>query len=249
MTLSTSAVAVCCCSDSRQIVGALLHLVEQPRVLDGDHGLVGEGLDQLDLLVGERLGPRRAPDADRADRARPPGASARPATCAAARRSRRDMRLIVRVRPDQSAYRDVDRLARSSDAGRRRCSRPDRQRMRSADLGRSSLARSACCDVRMTSPSRSRRHAVARRRTAAAAFSSDRVEHRLQRRRSSALMTSSTSAVAVCCSSDSVRSSVRWLQLVEQPRVLDGDDGLVGEGRHQLDLLVGERAHLRRGRR
>ena len=48
MTLSTSAVAVCCCSDCAQ-------LVEQPRVLDGDDGLVGEGLDQLDLLVGEGL--------------------------------------------------------------------------------------------------------------------------------------------------------------------------------------------------
>ena len=33
-------------------------------------------------------------------------------------------------------------------------------------------------------------------------------------------------------------------QLVEQPRVLDGDDGLVGEVREQLDLLIGERAHL-----
>ena len=33
-------------------------------------------------------------------------------------------------------------------------------------------------------------------------------------------------------------------QLVEQPRVLDGDDGLGGEVRDQLDLLVGERAHL-----
>ena len=50
MTLSTSAVAVCCCrskSLSRQ-------LVEQPRVLDRDDRLVGEVLDQLDLLVGER---------------------------------------------------------------------------------------------------------------------------------------------------------------------------------------------------
>ena len=27
-------------------------LVEQPRVLDGDHGLVGEGLQQLDVMVG-----------------------------------------------------------------------------------------------------------------------------------------------------------------------------------------------------
>ena len=33
-------------------------------------------------------------------------------------------------------------------------------------------------------------------------------------------------------------------QFVEQPRVLDGDDGLGGEVLHQLDLLVGERAHL-----
>ena len=47
MTLSTSEVAVCCSSDFAQ-------LAEQPRVLDGDHGLRGEVLHQLDLLVGER---------------------------------------------------------------------------------------------------------------------------------------------------------------------------------------------------
>ena len=47
MTLSTSAVAVCCCSDCSQFI-------EQPRVLDGDDGLGGEVLHQLDLLVGER---------------------------------------------------------------------------------------------------------------------------------------------------------------------------------------------------
>ena len=46
-------------------------------------------------------------------------------------------------------------------------------------------------------------------------------------------MTLSTSEVAVCCSSDSP-------QFVEQPRVLDGDDGLGGEVLHQLDLLVSE---------
>ena len=48
MTLSTSAVAVCCCKRFTQ-------LVEQPRVLDGDHGLVGESLDQLNLLVGRMV--------------------------------------------------------------------------------------------------------------------------------------------------------------------------------------------------
>ena len=37
-----------------QLARARLHLVEQPHVLDSDHRLVGEGLDQLDLLVGER---------------------------------------------------------------------------------------------------------------------------------------------------------------------------------------------------
>ena len=47
MTLSTSAVAVCCCSDFAQ-------LVEQPRVLDSNDGLRGEVSQQVDLLVGER---------------------------------------------------------------------------------------------------------------------------------------------------------------------------------------------------
>src|SRR5262249_8756082 len=47
MTLSTSAVAVCRCSDSPQ-------LVKKPCVLDGDDGLVGEVLHQLDLPIGER---------------------------------------------------------------------------------------------------------------------------------------------------------------------------------------------------
>ena len=51
------------------------------------------------------------------------------------------------------------------------------------------------------------------------------------------LMIFRTSAVAVCCWRD-------FAQLVEQPRVLDGDDGLGSEVLHQLDLLFGERPHL-----
>ena len=46
----------------------LLGLVEQARVLDRDHRLVGEGLQQRQLLVGEGLR-RLARDADRADAA------------------------------------------------------------------------------------------------------------------------------------------------------------------------------------
>src|SRR5262249_6688516 len=36
-----------------EVVGALTQLVKEPRILDGDDGLGGEVLDQLDLLVGE----------------------------------------------------------------------------------------------------------------------------------------------------------------------------------------------------
>ena len=46
-----------------------------------------------------------------------------------------------------------------------------------------------------------------------------------------------TSAVAVCCMK-------RLAQFVEQTRVLDGDDGLLGETADQLNLLLGERPHL-----
>ena len=55
ITSSTSAVAVCCCRDSPQLLGSCLNFVEQPRVLDRDHRLVGEGRNQLNLLLGKRL--------------------------------------------------------------------------------------------------------------------------------------------------------------------------------------------------
>ena len=43
-----------------QVSRARLHLLEQPRVLDGDDSLIGEGLDKIDFGVGERLfGPAR----------------------------------------------------------------------------------------------------------------------------------------------------------------------------------------------
>src|SRR5215510_13248486 len=37
-----------------ELTRSRLHLLEQPRVLDGDGGLVGEGLEQFDLSVGKR---------------------------------------------------------------------------------------------------------------------------------------------------------------------------------------------------
>jgi hypothetical protein len=38
----------------RQLARTRLHLVEQPYIIDRDHGLVGESRDQLDLTLGER---------------------------------------------------------------------------------------------------------------------------------------------------------------------------------------------------
>ena len=51
----------------REVAGLRLHLVEQPHVLDRDHGLVGEGLQQLDVMVGEGAG-LLSRDHDQADR-------------------------------------------------------------------------------------------------------------------------------------------------------------------------------------
>ena len=39
-----------------KLARALLFGVKQPHVFDGDHGLVGEGLQQLNLSVGKRCG-------------------------------------------------------------------------------------------------------------------------------------------------------------------------------------------------
>ena len=50
-------------------------------------------------------------------------------------------------------------------------------------------------------------------------------------------MTPKISLVAVCCSNDSLSS---W----NKPHILDGDDGLIGEGFKQLDLRRSEGAHL-----
>ena len=37
-----------------ELTALVLDFVEQPHVLNRDHRLVGEGFDQLDLLVGKR---------------------------------------------------------------------------------------------------------------------------------------------------------------------------------------------------
>ena len=56
MTFSTSAVAVCWAREFAEIARFRLHLLEQPDILDGDDRLIGEGLKQLDMMVGKSAG-------------------------------------------------------------------------------------------------------------------------------------------------------------------------------------------------
>ena len=79
MTLSTSEVAVCCSSDSDSSRVRCLLRFEQPHVLDRDHRLVGEGLDQLDLFFGEWAQPSTRVRREYTDRKVPPAAEERPA--------------------------------------------------------------------------------------------------------------------------------------------------------------------------
>ena len=39
---------------SRQFARPLFQFLEQPHVLDGDHGLIGEGFEKFDLFLGRR---------------------------------------------------------------------------------------------------------------------------------------------------------------------------------------------------
>jgi hypothetical protein len=55
-TFGSSRPMRCCVSasiNSRLLLQRFAQLVEQPSILNGDHGLIGEGLGQLNLFVGE----------------------------------------------------------------------------------------------------------------------------------------------------------------------------------------------------
>ena len=67
MTWRTSDVAVCCSKDFGKVIGALAQLIQQARVLDGDHRLIGEGRNELYLLFSKwaRLNAHEREDTDR----------------------------------------------------------------------------------------------------------------------------------------------------------------------------------------
>ena len=229
MTCSTSAVAVCCSSAS-------LRLVEQAHVLDRDHRLVGEGLQQRDLAR------RRTAAASRAVTlitpiGSPSRSSGTTSIAAVAARARQ------LARRGSSASTPVDVV----DVHRSRRSRDRRGRSRAS--ARSAARRSAASRRRMRRAVTATDVQLRRRRCA------DTIAE-LPRRRAAlarSAMASNTGCTSVGELADHLQDLgrrrlplQRLLGLVEHPRVLDRDHRLVGEGLEQRELLVGERPRRHR---
>ena len=181
-------------------------LLEQPHVLDGDHRLVGEGLEQRDLLVGERpglvRGRRRSTPIGLPSRsigtARHAAEAAAPsaASCVAYSGSASTSGMCDDARASGSrARRHVSRLG---------AHREDRRSDRSMPPGSRSCERDQVDQLAVEREDDRR----ARRRTARSALARW-CRTPAARRSASWLITRRISLVAVCCSSASVRSRLR----------------------------------------
>ena len=185
-----------------EIAVANLQLLEEADVLDGDDGLVGEGRDKLDLLVGEGLH-LGAPEREGADELRLRGASGRPRMVrivGVARFGRRQLVTRARLR-----RRGCGRLAASDD--RATGDRPIASTGSGMPARRLGPSGARCCSARRryTSPSGPEDRTPRRRSQSRAALSTS-VFRTGWRSKVERLMTLRTSLVAVCCSSASVRS-------------------------------------------
>src|SRR5262249_52624780 len=215
-----------------QIVGALSQLVEEPRVLDGDDGLVGEAPDQLYLLVGEwadllavdnnsarQLGFLQHRDAKH-------GSGSGQLGDLRAREARRRigvMRFVLDIGDLNRLFRRHRTPEGSSGAGTNYRVAPAlfgierRRAMQRNRAKRFSFGLKQHAELRLADAHCVLQHGV---------------EHGSQlawRGRNDAQHVGGGGLLLQ-----------RLLQLVEQPRILDGDDGLGGEICHQLNLLVRE---------
>ena len=193
-------------------------------------------LQQRDLLVGERLEPPSAvtlmPRWPRLRAASaPPGRSGSP-------------QRLGRALPSgysSAAATDVVRRGRSSGArgppGPRRCRGSAGESPDSARGPRAARARRR----RSTSPSNRKTHDIVRRTEPRGALG-DRVEHRLDVGRRAGDDPQDLGRGGLLLQRSVTRGSS---SAPEQPHVLDGDHGLVGEGLEQRDLLGRERPDLR----
>src|SRR5262249_32808004 len=211
---------------------ARLHLVEQPHVLDRNHRLVGEGGDEFDLLFGERLHPGayQRNDTDRDSFPQQWHAE----HCAVAGQSRKRIFGVFLNIVDMYdfAFKQGSPYARS-------WSGLDRKILQIfLVLGRRLVRSSQFVHCPMRPPDvRDMRFAKARRRL------NKRVQHGLQVecRAADDLQHVSGGGLLLKRFTQIVRALA---QLLEQPRVLDGDDSLTGKILDQLDVLLAEGTNL-----
>jgi hypothetical protein len=211
-----------------EIARACLHLVEQPHVLDRDHRLIGEGLQEFDLSLVERT---RLGASDHQSALDPVVAQQRHADDGTIARERvhgnREFAVGERVA-------NVFRLAGEQDS--RRQGRPARDRRVlghiSPDRGVPALGhRPISEDVPIANADRPARAADQRH-----CGSHQRIEHSLQIERRAADDFQHVGGRGLLLQG--------LLRFVEEPDIVDGDDGLIGESLEQFDLPVCERARL-----
>ena len=244
--MSTSAVAVCCCRDSRQVVGARAQLAEQACILDGDDRLLREVRNELDLLFGKGLD-LLTEDRDGADQFVLPEHRH---DDEGARASQVDVRAPYRVALDIGALGhgvlDLNDLPGSHDAAQ------DVERARLNE--RFTLAQLGECRRRIVEGHAARHLAfdqphhsefgAADARGVFEQFPENRVEiagrgaDDLENFRGRRLLLQRLAEI-VGAGPD----------FPEQPRVFNRDDRLFGEVRDEVDLLVAEKPYLPAGQR
>ena len=216
----------------------LPELLEQPNVLDGDDGLVGERPEERDLVVGEaaRRGARHGDRADRRVVKEHRHHELAPVPAVPRDRARRLGNPGIRLR-----VLDVDGGALANGAGVQSI-RVDQHRKLGPQTLPAALVSGRERDEVDLIPGDARHH---RRMAAQEPLDAlhDRVEDgshvglRLadhpQDVRGRGLLLERRRQIAVAL-----------LQLLEQPGVLDGDDALIGEGLEQRELLGRERLGL-----
>jgi hypothetical protein len=214
-----------------QLRGSCLNLLEQPHILDRDHRLVGEGSDELDLLVSE--GPHNAAhQRDYADRH----------TVAEERNAERRsvfsdplilQDLVFRI---GEAIRKVNRAALQRRAADQRAS-SGHERVLDGVLNEFRIGAVGCrhCVLSLLKPIHERVFRFAK----TCCGLDDGIEDGSQLRRRAADDVEHVARRGLVLERFLQLRGPR-LHLLEQPDIVDGDDGLVGEGLDELDLLVRE---------
>ena len=218
-----------------QLAIPALELLEQPDVLDGDHGLVGEGLHQLDLLVGERPDLRPSDHENTDDRGFPQHGDGqdRPDLGASLGLGPAILGIGHGVVDVNDAALEEGPARRGLPAGAMRMPLHHLDEFRRFPVGdrRAVDVLVLPVDEALVGAAQPHRalHEALEDRLEIERRAADDLQDLARRR----LLLERLGEVAVA-----------RFQLLEEPDVLDGDDGLVGERLQQLDLLVRERPRL-----